>query len=167
MMNMKNNLNAFEIFWNVYIWSVLANDQTNKHVLVEMVHIGFMKMHFHWFVHMTGSRRSSCTRNYGCESQPLVATRDRTKICRDLPVASRNQRVSIWLRVVTTAALSESPVASRNLWLRVATKAWRTETSLASRNLGCESPPSRLGWYWANVLVGLSVNWIACVTVTV
>ena len=75
----------------------------------------FMKLQYHWIVQFAGSRRSSCARNHGCESQPLVATRDRTKICRDRPVASRNQRVSIRLRVVTTAALSKPPVASRNL----------------------------------------------------
>ncbi|KAJ0532702.1 hypothetical protein HanIR_Chr09g0399921 [Helianthus annuus] len=60
-----------------------------------------MKLQFYWPVLFAGSRRISCARNHGCESQPLVATRDHSRICRDLPVASRNRRVS-------------SPVASRN-----------------------------------------------------
>ena len=38
-----------------------------------------------------------CARNHGCESQPLVATRNHSRICRDLPVASRDHLVATGL----------------------------------------------------------------------
>ena len=121
-------------FWNVYIWSVLANDQTNKHVLVEMVHNfhenAFLLVRTKWQV-LEGIAMHVITVASRNHWLLLETTHDQPK-----PSSCESQSARI-----KPGCESQPHLPSRNLRLRVVTKTWRTETAVASRNLGCESQP--------------------------
>ena len=100
MKNMYEDVMNIQILWFLICFVHIIDKQT---CLVGIVHNSHENEILLASTVLQVLETVSCARNHGCESQPLVATRNHSRICRDLPVASRNQRVSIRLRVVTKA----------------------------------------------------------------
>ena len=112
-------------------------------------------------------------RYHGCESQPLVATRNHA-----WPVETSQLRVAIsthqtWLRVATTPAKSQSPVTSRNQNVTDRDRSYesqprlRVATTLVSTGLFYVIGP----WlfvllFWAST-VGPPIDWTSFWSATV